>query len=91
MTFLLYRAAETLALRSEARATNNTMAEVDINLVLGAVAFGLGWGLTGFCPGPLIVTTAAAPFVGGANLAVPVMNLLFVVMYVNPFSYDNFE
>jgi uncharacterized protein len=28
---------------------------IDTKLVLGAVVFGIGWGLSGFCPGPAIV------------------------------------
>lgn len=28
-------------------------------LVLGSLAFGIGWGLAGFCPGPAIVSAAA--------------------------------
>ena len=31
--------------------TNNT---IDLKLVLGAVIFGVGWGLYGYCPGPAI-------------------------------------
>ncbi|MBL9099819.1 MAG: YeeE/YedE family protein [Myxococcales bacterium] len=27
---------------------------VDLRLVLGAAAFGVGWGLTGLCPGPAL-------------------------------------
>jgi uncharacterized protein len=30
-------------------------AGIDTKLVLGAVVFGIGWGLSGFCPGPAIV------------------------------------
>ncbi len=29
---------------------------IDRHLVLGALLFGLGWGLAGFCPGPAIVS-----------------------------------
>ena len=32
---------------------------VDRRLVLGAVIFGIGWGLAGFCPGPAIANLAA--------------------------------
>lgn len=28
---------------------------VDLKLVLGSILFGIGWGLSGYCPGPLIV------------------------------------
>ena len=33
-----------------------TMTDIDARLVSGAVLFGLGWGLTGFCPGPAIAS-----------------------------------
>jgi len=29
--------------------------EVDAQLVLGSLLFGIGWGLSGFCPGPALV------------------------------------
>ena len=32
-----------------------TARTVDRRLVLGSLAFGIGWGLAGFCPGPAIV------------------------------------
>ena len=31
---------------------------VDRKLVLGSVAFGIGWGVAGFCPGPALVSAA---------------------------------
>lgn len=31
---------------------------IQVRLVLGALIFGVGWGLAGFCPGPGLVTTA---------------------------------
>jgi uncharacterized membrane protein YedE/YeeE len=33
--------------------------QIDKPLVIGAVFFGAGWGLAGFCPGPGIVSLAA--------------------------------
>ena len=33
-----------------------TVKDIDANLVLGASLFGIGWGLSGFCPGPAIVS-----------------------------------
>jgi uncharacterized membrane protein YedE/YeeE len=46
-----------------------TASKVDRPLVIGAVLFGAGWGLAGFCPGPALVSmasghTKAAVFVG---------------------------
>ena len=32
---------------------------IDRRLVLGSLAFGVGWGLAGFCPGPAIASLAA--------------------------------
>jgi uncharacterized membrane protein YedE/YeeE len=36
-----------------------TATVIDRRLVLGSVAFGVGWGLAGFCPGPAIVALGA--------------------------------
>ena len=33
--------------------------EIDRRLVVGALLFGAGWGLAGFCPGPAIVSLGA--------------------------------
>ncbi|MFA6140604.1 MAG: DUF6691 family protein, partial [Hyphomicrobium sp.] len=30
--------------------------DIDAPLVIGAALFGIGWGLSGFCPGPAIVS-----------------------------------
>ena len=37
---------------------------VDSPLLIGGVLFGLGWGLTGYCPGPGITTLAIHPAEG---------------------------
>lgn len=36
-----------------------TRREVDARLVIGAALFGVGWGLGGYCPGPVIVAAAS--------------------------------
>jgi uncharacterized membrane protein YedE/YeeE len=33
--------------------------QIDRRLVLGSLAFGVGWGLAGFCPGPAMVALGA--------------------------------
>ncbi|MDQ9172138.1 YeeE/YedE family protein [Oxalobacteraceae bacterium R-40] len=35
-----------------------TASQIDRRLVLGSLAFGTGWGLAGYCPGPAIVSVA---------------------------------
>jgi len=39
---------------------------IDVSLLLGSALFGIGWGLSGFCPGPAIVGLGAGylPAVG---------------------------
>lgn len=34
---------------------------LDLPLALGAVLFGIGWGVAGLCPGPAIASLATAP------------------------------
>lgn len=36
-----------------------TKTEITPALVLGAVIFGIGWGLAGFCPGPAVTSLAS--------------------------------
>jgi uncharacterized protein len=37
-----------------------TATQIDLQLVVGAASFGLGWGLVGFCPGPALVSILLA-------------------------------
>lgn len=36
-----------------------TRRDIDFKLVAGAAVFGLGWGLSGYCPGPAVVSLAS--------------------------------
>jgi uncharacterized membrane protein YedE/YeeE len=45
--------------------------KVDRELILGAIIFGIGWGLAGFCPGPALTSLATfqrTPFIFGFGL-----------------------
>jgi uncharacterized membrane protein YedE/YeeE len=59
-----------------------TRSRVDAPLILGAMTFGTGWGIGGFCPAPALVSLA-----GGAPPA-----LAFVVAMVGSmFAHDAVE
>jgi uncharacterized protein len=54
--------------------------QIDRRLVIGALLFGAGWGLAGFCPGPALVSMAAGQskamlFVGAMLLGMVVFEL----------------
>jgi len=36
-----------------------TATRIDLRLAAGSLAFGAGWGLAGFCPGPALVAASA--------------------------------
>lgn len=39
-----------------------SVTKIDGKLVLGAALFGIGWGLSGFCPGPALVSAITLSF-----------------------------
>jgi hypothetical protein len=41
-----------------------TLQDVDGRFVIGAAAFGIGWGLTGTCPGPAVLRAFFQPLWG---------------------------
>lgn len=46
-----------------------TRSDIDLPLLAGAAIFGVGWGLSGFCPGPALVSFGAG--IGSARWFVP--------------------
>ena len=59
-----------------------TSNQIDRRLVIGAVLFGAGWGLAGFCPGPALVSLASGQIKGA-------WFVLFMV--VGMWAYDRFD
>jgi len=48
-----------------------TSTAIDARLLLGALAFGIGWGLAGYCPGPALASLAtgsAQPWIFSAAM-----------------------
>lgn len=59
-----------------------TRSDVDQRLIVGSLAFGAGWGIAGFCPGPAIVSMAAGQ---------PKALLFFVAMVVGMAAFEVLE
>ena len=53
--------------------------DIDAPLVLGAVLFGIGWGLVGICPGPALVNLA--------GLSAPII-VFVIAMALGMFGYE---
>ncbi len=59
-----------------------TTQDLDKKLVIGAALFGIGWGLAGYCPGPVLVSLASGlqeplAFTGAMILGMFVKELIF--------------
>ena len=57
LAYLLRRRMATPLLDDRFRVPDSR--RIDLPLVGGAVLFGLGWGIAGFCPGPALVSAGA--------------------------------
>lgn len=53
-----------------------TATRIDKRLVVGSSLFGIGWGLSGICPGPALITLSA----GMAPALIFVISMLFGMM-----------
>ena len=55
--------------------------QIDKPLIIGAVLFGAGWGLAGFCPGPALVSMASGQVKGALFIVFRVAGMqLFEVL-----------
>ncbi|KRG70529.1 DUF6691 family protein [Pseudoxanthomonas dokdonensis] len=50
--------------------------QIDLNLVIGAAVFGIGWGLAGVCPGPAIALLATGQVFAFVFAAAMVVGML---------------
>ena len=58
----------------------NPKAGIDAKLIIGSVIFGLGWGLSGLCPGPALITLTSS--LAGGYLFVAAMFMGFFLFNV---------
>lgn len=59
---LWLRSRNDLADREQGSPAASPIGEIDFRLILGAMIFGIGWGLSGFCPGPALIGLTAGEF-----------------------------
>lgn len=52
-------------------------AKVDSTLISGAIIFGIGWGLSGVCPGPAVASIA-----GGSSMILVFVVTMLIGMYI---------
>lgn len=52
--------------------------KIDIRLVLGALIFGIGWGLVGICPGPALGLTASLQWQAGVFVLAMILGFWLV-------------
>lgn len=63
--------------------TLNPPLKIDRSLVIGAVFFGVGWGLIGFCPGPNITSLSYGGFSGLVFFTAMLAAMWIHAMYKN--------
>jgi len=64
--------------------TSNTT--IDGTLISGAVIFGIGWGLAGFCPGPVVTSLG-----GGSNIILAfILSMIVGMVHANQYLAGRF-
>ncbi len=54
----------------------NDLKPIDLKLIAGSVIFGVGWGLSGFCPGPAIASLGTGEWKAGLFVAAMVIGMV---------------
>ena len=67
-TFVSFRVAARVGIQEATVWGAASPPPVDRSLLIGSVFFGVGWGASGLCPGPLLVNVGAAPGAPGLLL-----------------------
>jgi len=82
VTFIGYRmAARRSAPLWDERFFTPTATRIDAPLVGGALVFGIGWGLAGYCPGPAIASLGG-PYEGVAGFVVAMLAGMIAVRMI---------
>ena len=76
-TFTLYRVAAASGIKEATAVTGGP--GPDAKLAIGACLFGVGWGLTGLCPGPHLVGLSAAALAGGPGIGLGSLTMAAVI------------
>ena len=63
--------------------------QIDKPLVIGAMLFGAGWGLAGFCPGPGLVSLASGNLKGAVFVALMLVGMQLFELFNRTVSKSN--
>ena len=63
--------------------------QIDKPLVIGAMLFGAGWGLAGFCPGPGLVSLASGNLKGAVFVALMLVGMQLFELFNRMTSQKN--
>ena len=63
--------------------------QIDKPLVVGAMLFGAGWGLAGFCPGPGLVSLASGNLKGAVFVALMLVGMQLFELFNRTVSKSN--
>ena len=83
-TFVAFRVAARVGIQEATVWGAASPPPVDRSLLLGSVFFGVGWGASGLCPGPLLVDVGAAP--GAPGLMLMLLTVVLGMALARPIS-----